>query len=357
MPRITHQANAAGAPAKASASPRTQKAQARSPRRPRSREIFISLTAADTGIADAFSDAIRRLVGDAVEVMYSTSRQLDRSPRHGENWLTWIVDRVRNCDFALVLITPCSVEKPWILWEVGAVHGAAAATNVEGLRKVRPIIYQLDIDQIPSPIRSLNIQFRRGDHPDHVKLLFKDIVDEYRQMMTTDLLIEALEKLDSTVSDYLDKTQLVLVKAPLLEMADNYLNINAEKWQDRVKLKNEAAYRMGSYVITHRIPKEILADESHEGLVLALAAAIRSAPDCGDVHLLLKTVNRVERLHVKHKILAAMDELLERGYISGNLLPAVERALEKYALGADKQLLNRIQQTRYAIEVAGGNAD
>lgn len=39
------------------------------------------------------------------------------------------MDRVRECDFALILITPSSVNKPWILWEAGAVSGAATAAN------------------------------------------------------------------------------------------------------------------------------------------------------------------------------------------------------------------------------------
>ena len=79
-------------------------------------EIFISLTQDDTGIAEALQNCIKELFGDAIKVNYYTSNELDGGIRHGENWFRWIIDQVKTCDFAFVLITPSSIQGHWVLW-------------------------------------------------------------------------------------------------------------------------------------------------------------------------------------------------------------------------------------------------
>src|SRR5215470_1857988 len=89
------------------------------------REIFISLTRADSEIAAAIKTALREILGIKIDVHYSTNQELGVGISHGEDWLKWIADRIRSCDFALLLITPNSARKPWIMWESGALYGAA----------------------------------------------------------------------------------------------------------------------------------------------------------------------------------------------------------------------------------------
>ena len=145
-------------------------------------------------------------------------------------------DRVKECDFAFVLITPSSVYKPWILWEAGAVYGAALATGKEGLRKVRPLVYQIGIDQIPSPIRESKTQFKRGDKIVEVGSLFKEIIDQYKNALTTDRLAEIFKKLDSTIEIYMERVRAALLNAPLLPTS-----VVIEEWRLRLDsvLKNK----------------------------------------------------------------------------------------------------------------------
>ena len=146
------------------------------------RHIFVSLTHADTAIAEAFRDVLRVLFGDFLKVHFSTSKEIETGIGSGEDWFQWIVDRVVACDFALILITPSSVHKPWILWEAGAVAGAALASQPgQSLRKVRPLVYQLPTDMIPSPIRDSKVQFRRGDNQADVKRLLQEILDHTKR--------------------------------------------------------------------------------------------------------------------------------------------------------------------------------
>jgi tetratricopeptide (TPR) repeat protein len=194
-------------------------------------EIFISLTHGDTQIAEALRDALAELFGDAVKVRFSTSQEIEGGIRHGEDWFEWIVDRVRECDFALVLITPTSVQKPWILWEAGAVHGAALATAKEGLRKVRPLVYQLDNTQIPSPIRESKVQARRGDKKQDIDALFTEIIDQYREELSTDRLSKAFRNLDHTSEGYLQRVESALLNVPLLPTS-----VVIEEW--RLRLDN-----------------------------------------------------------------------------------------------------------------------
>ncbi len=180
------------------------------------RNIFISLTHGDTLIAEALREAIRALFGDFLQVHFSTSKEMDGGIRSGEDWLQWIVDRVVDCDFALILITPASVHKPWILWEAGAVAGAALASRQDqSLRKVRPLVYSLPLEMVPSPIRDAKVQFRRGDSGPEVKSLLREVLDEYRRGdLSADRVTEFGEKVNDVIAAYLSKVQTSLLDAP-----------------------------------------------------------------------------------------------------------------------------------------------
>ena len=78
-------------------------------------EIFISHTQADRGIADALSAAIKGVFGDLLATSYSTKKELDGGIKPGEEWFRWIVERVRSADVAVILLTPASTQKPWVL--------------------------------------------------------------------------------------------------------------------------------------------------------------------------------------------------------------------------------------------------
>ena len=181
-----------------------------------SHKVFISLTQQDTPIAEALRQAFSELLGDLVKVVFSTSKHLESGIRHGEDWFEWIVKQVQECDFAMILLTPASVQKPWILWEAGAVHGAAVASDAQGLRKVRPLVFQLDGDQLPSPIRDSKAQYRRGDRPDDVDALFTEILDQDRNELDTERVKAAFKRLDQTIKTYLDKVSASLLKAPMM---------------------------------------------------------------------------------------------------------------------------------------------
>jgi tetratricopeptide (TPR) repeat protein len=144
------------------------------------RVIFISHTVADLAIAEAIQDALETLFGArAVTVAYSSSRELGSGVRFGEDWFQWIGQQVRTAAVTLVLLTPASVQKPWVLWEAGAVYGAALTDPDGALRRVRPIAFQVAMDDVPSPLQSSHAHIARGDNYSDVKLILNEFVEEF----------------------------------------------------------------------------------------------------------------------------------------------------------------------------------
>ena len=161
------------------------------------KKIFISLTHTDNEIAQAIKDVLSALFGHHIKVVFSTSKEIDAGIKPGEDWTAWIEERVKTCDFVLALMTPTSVSKPWILWELGAVYGAAAASNSEGERKIRPLLYRIRDDDIPSPLRDNKIQYKRGDNRADAIALFTDIVDGYREHIPPEVYRSAIRLLEN----------------------------------------------------------------------------------------------------------------------------------------------------------------
>lgn len=204
------------------------------------REIFISLTEHDKPLAEALSAAFAQVFGDSLlEVKFSPSRQVGGGIASGEDWFKWIVDRVKACHFALILVTPASVNKPWILWEAGAVAGAALADSGGDMRKVRPIVYQVPTELIPSPIRDSKAQYRRGDVADDFRYMLDEMFDEFSKDMQPKAVREFGKTRDAAVADYMQKVEAALLNAPAV-MAPAVI----EEWclrLDDLKRENRAS--------------------------------------------------------------------------------------------------------------------
>jgi tetratricopeptide (TPR) repeat protein len=178
------------------------------------RRIFISLTHGDHAIALALRKALDELFGEHLEISFSTSRDPGSSPRSGEDWFQWIVGQVTECEVAFILVTPSSVHKPWILWEAGAVAGAGLASGAAGLRKVRPLVFQVSTEFIPSPIRDSKLQFRRGDSAEDVESLFSEMLQDYQAELAPKRVINFGKSVNRVIDEYLTSIKAVLLNAP-----------------------------------------------------------------------------------------------------------------------------------------------
>jgi tetratricopeptide (TPR) repeat protein len=173
-----------------------------------SRNVFISHTHADKAIADAFRDAVAELFGSYVTVAYSTDTE--HGPKHGARWLQWINDQVKTSDFTLVLLTPASLQKPWILWEAGAVAGTSVASGADDGRKVRPLVFRVPPEQVPDPFR--DVQLVRGDDYADVQ----NVMLEWMESLPGTVGAKAGIKLEATLRKYLATVTAALDQAPLV---------------------------------------------------------------------------------------------------------------------------------------------
>lgn len=171
--------------------------------------IFVSHTASDKEIVEAFSTAVQGLLGEKVDLKISSSPE--HGPRPGEQWLTWIHEQVKESLFAIVFITPFSASKPWILWEAGAVTGASLAAGQQDLRRVRPIIYRLKTEQVPDPFK--DTQFVLGDDRDSMYNMFEEWITS---VLNGTAIAKSVARLPNVLKAYLDAVNTALDNAPLL---------------------------------------------------------------------------------------------------------------------------------------------
>lgn len=142
-----------------------------------SSNVFISHFHEDSGIADAVSQAVEALFENAVSVSYSSKHANGGVPT-GADWFRWIGDQVSGSPVTIVLVTPKFVAHPaWLLWEAGAVYGAALADEDRDTR-VRPLLYRVDPGTLPNPLRSANVQMISGESPKEMHQFLAELIDD-----------------------------------------------------------------------------------------------------------------------------------------------------------------------------------
>lgn len=177
--------------------------------------VFVSHAVADKPIADALRLAIDRLFQSGrVEVNYSTSKEEGGIPT-GTPWFQWIVDQVLGCDVAFVLLTPSSIQRPWIPWEAGAVYGAALSKAQAATEQapVLPLLFHISADELPDPFGT--IQFSRGDQAADVHRTFTELIIRFKRVLGDEEYGEAFGRREVAVGEFLARVEAALATAPL----------------------------------------------------------------------------------------------------------------------------------------------
>ena len=180
--------------------------------------IFISHTHNDQPIADALSRLIERLFSNNVEVSYSTKKELNGGISPGEDWFHWIVEQVRASKAAFVLLTPSSIQKPWVLWEAGAVAGVEFATKPETdisgppVNRVYPITFGLSSVDVPSPFA--RTQLVAGESEADMKKLVTKLLECFGDHLTHKQSIDIAFRSQSAVKDYVGGLAPIMRKLP-----------------------------------------------------------------------------------------------------------------------------------------------
>src|SRR5262249_51915704 len=115
-------------------------------------KVFVSHSTSDKPLVDALSTLIRDTFVETVEVLYSSASVSSGGISAGEDWLEWIRTQVQQSIMTIVVLTPLSKTRPWLMWEAGAVSGVGLARGAS--TPVVPLLFGLRGDDVPSPLRA-----------------------------------------------------------------------------------------------------------------------------------------------------------------------------------------------------------
>jgi hypothetical protein len=133
--------------------------------------LFISHATSDGEFATVIEMEIRKVFADGINV-FCTSSPGTIAP--SKDWLSSIEAKLDSAQAVIVLVTPTSVERPWLWFEVGASWMRA--------RKDQAAIYplcapEIQMTDLPSPLNRLQA-LSMGKVQD-LKLLFQALIDQF----------------------------------------------------------------------------------------------------------------------------------------------------------------------------------
>jgi hypothetical protein len=173
-------------------------------------QLFLSHSTRDRAIAEALKDLLEAVFGKRrVVVEFSSDQQADGGIPPGSQWLPWITERITRAERTYVLLTPNSVNKPWILWESGAAAGVALATNKAN--RVVPITFGIRDADIPSPFLSAQRVLGDTDTANGITRLLQDINEALGKPLTDRALASILQRF---VPGFLAKVKTALEQSP-----------------------------------------------------------------------------------------------------------------------------------------------
>jgi hypothetical protein len=132
----------------------------------------------------------------------------------------------------------------------------------------------------------------------------------------------------------------------LLTLRDEYLAADEEPDRERrIQRRNELARSMGAEVLRMNVSRQSLVDEADQIMTLALASVVTALPQRGDDVLILTAGRKINRLHVRYRISAAVSQLAQSQNLQPNLVLDMENLISSYRKSADDRLIQRIDRT------------
>src|SRR5690349_16075614 len=85
--------------------------------------IFISHDSRDSALAEAFANLLSDASGGVLKTFRSSDRKGFSGIAFGAEWYATVMARLAEATDVVALITKNSVNRPWILYEVGVARG------------------------------------------------------------------------------------------------------------------------------------------------------------------------------------------------------------------------------------------
>jgi hypothetical protein len=133
--------------------------------------VFLSHAATDQPIAKLLHDEIGRIFANGVEVFASS---VPGVVTPGSDWLESIRGSLEQARAVIVLITPVSINRPWIWFEVGASWSRMR----EGEGRILPVcVPEVDKGSLPEPLSRLHAMSL--GNATETRLVFQTLIDHF----------------------------------------------------------------------------------------------------------------------------------------------------------------------------------
>jgi hypothetical protein len=133
--------------------------------------VFISHATTDRPIAEILKTEIDRVFANGVQVFASS---VPGVMKPGVDWLDEIRENLEKATAVIVLITPVSINRPWIWFEVGAYWSRLQ----KGAGRIYPLCApEIDLSDLPEPLNRL--QALSLGKADHVTIFFQELCDKF----------------------------------------------------------------------------------------------------------------------------------------------------------------------------------
>lgn len=133
--------------------------------------LFISHAHSDKEFANAVKQEIEKVFANGINV-YCTS-----SPGAipvGVDWLSSIEHNLGVAQAVIAIVTPVSIERPWLWFEIGATWSKGRSGDC----KIYPLCAkEIDLSNLPSPLDRLQV-LSMGKAAD-LKLLFTELINQF----------------------------------------------------------------------------------------------------------------------------------------------------------------------------------
>jgi hypothetical protein len=133
--------------------------------------LFISHATSDGDFANAVKSEIEKVFANGLNVFCTSS---PGSIPVGQDWLSNIESKLKASQATIVIITPVSIERPWLWFEVGASWDRSR----EGECKIYPLCTpEIEMGNLPSPLDRLQA-LSMGKSQD-LKMLFEALITQF----------------------------------------------------------------------------------------------------------------------------------------------------------------------------------
>lgn len=85
--------------------------------------VFISHDTRDAEIAEAFSTLLKKVSAGVLKTFRSSDKKSNQGIEYGVEWYPEIIKNIQGATDVVCLLTPNSVDRPWILFEAGMAKG------------------------------------------------------------------------------------------------------------------------------------------------------------------------------------------------------------------------------------------